>query len=184
MEAYYAFVKKLVNVFENKKLDYAFTGALAVSFYGVPRTTSDVDVMIGIENEEGFEPKLVSALREACLQVEEREIKNALTSGYRIATLKDKIAPYSVDLILEPGRLDKKSGEIGGVITFFQSPESLIAAKLRMIKASLLPERSVKDREDVKAILAFTKVDIKAVKRHAQKENTTEIFKTLIESSY
>ena len=37
--------------------------------------------------------------------------------------------------------------------------EDLVLAKLRMIKATLLRERAVKDEEDVKAILGFTKVD-------------------------
>ena len=52
MEAYYAFVKKLVDAFTDERLDYTFTGALAVSFHGVPRTTSDVDVMTAVTKEE------------------------------------------------------------------------------------------------------------------------------------
>lgn len=55
----------------------------------------------------------------------------------------------------------------------------MIAAKLRMIKATLPPERAIKDTEDVKAILAFTIVDVEAVKRQAQKDKTLQIFKAL-----
>lgn len=181
MEPYYAFVRKLATAFDNAKLDYAFTGALAVSFYGVPRTTTDVDVMIVVSENGDFRTKVISALRQAGLEVEERKIDTALTSGYKIATFKDEMAPYTVDVILSEGKLDKKSGKIDGVATFFQSPEGLIAAKLRMIKATISPERSVKDREDVKAVLAFTKVDVASVKKQAQKEGTIEVFKSLTE---
>lgn len=49
MDAFYGFVRKLVEGFEGAGLDYAFTGALAVSFYGIPRTTSDVMVAVAGE---------------------------------------------------------------------------------------------------------------------------------------
>jgi hypothetical protein len=53
-------------------------------------------------------------------------------------------------------------------------------AKLRMIKATRSPERAIKDREDVKAILTFTKLNISLIKKRAQKDNTLEIFKALV----
>jgi len=59
-------------------------------------------------------------------------------------------------------------------------PEDLILAKLRMIKATVPRERALKDEEDVKAILRFTKVDVKAVKKHAKKEDTLSIFETIL----
>ena len=179
MEDYYAFVKRLVCAFDSAGLDYAFTGALAVSFYGVPRTTSDVDVIIAVANRSDFKTKIVSALEHAGLEVENRKIETALTSGYRIATFKDKKAPYTADVIPSNGKLNKKAAKIDNANSYFQSPEGLIAAKLRMIKATLPPERSAKDKEDVKAVLAFTKVNVTAVKKQAQKDNTLEILETL-----
>jgi hypothetical protein len=180
LEAYYAFVKKLLDAFESVELDYAFTGALAASFYGVPRTTTDVDMVIAVTDETDLKRKIASALRQADLEVDERKIETALTSDYKIATFKDKTTPYTVDIILSDGKLDKKSGKIDSLKTFFQSPECLIAAKLRMIKATLPPERAIKDKEDVKAILAFTKLNIRAIKKQAQKDETLEIFEALI----
>ena len=44
-------IRRLIGCLSDSNLDYAFTGALAVSFYGSPRTTSDVDVMIGISGD-------------------------------------------------------------------------------------------------------------------------------------
>lgn len=179
MEAYYSFVKKIISAFNKVGLDYAFTGALATSFYGVPRTTSDVDVIVSVANETNVKPKLLEILRLAGLKVEERKIDMALNSGFRIATFKDKTSPYSIDIIFLD-KFEKRAGKISGLDSFFQSPEGLIAAKLRMIKATVPPERTAKDKADVKSILAFTKVDIEAVKRQASKDNTLEEFEAII----
>lgn len=179
MEAYYAFVKKIVNAFNNVDLDYAFTGALATSFYGVPRTTSDVDVIVSIADLTDVKPKLLKVLQLADLTIEERKIDMALKSGFKIATFKDKKSPYSTYIIFME-KFEKRAGKIAGLDTFFQSPEGLIAAKLRMIKATIPPERTAKDKADVKSILAFTKVDIEAIKRQAHKDNTFEVFKEII----
>jgi len=181
LEGYYAFVNRLACAFGSARLDYAFTGALAVSFYGVPRTTSDVDVIVAVSSQVDFKAKVASALEQASLEVDERKIEEALVSGYRIASFKDKAAPYTVDLILSDGKLDKKAGKINSTNAYFQSPEGLITAKLRMIKATLPSERSFKDKEDVKAILAFTKVNIAAVRKQARRDKTLEIFEALIE---
>jgi len=43
LEGYYDLIRRLVKGFEVAGVDYVFTGALAVSFYGVPRTTVDVE---------------------------------------------------------------------------------------------------------------------------------------------
>jgi hypothetical protein len=179
LEAYYVFVKKLFEAFANSNLDYAFTGALAVSFYGVPRTTTDVDVMVSTANEPNLKTKIAFALTEAGLEANVHKIETALTSGYKIATFKCKTAPYTLDIILSNEKLDKKPGQIDSLKTFFQSPEALVAAKLRMIKATLPPERATKDKEDIKAILAFTNLNIEAIKKRAKKDNTLQIFETL-----
>ncbi len=172
------FVKRLVDGFSIAGLDYAFTGAVAASFYGVPRTTGDVDVIVAIAKEANMKEKLVSALRRAGLDVDERRVDAALSSGYNIATFNDKASPFCVDVILA-GAVRKRAGTIGGVGTFFQAPEDLVLAKLRMIKATLPRERAAKDEEDVKAILAFTRVDMDAVRKQAKRDKTLAILEGL-----
>jgi hypothetical protein len=49
-----------------------------------------------------------------------------------------------------------------------------------MIKATVPKERALKDEEDVKAILKFTKVDVEAVKQSARGDSTLSIFETVI----
>jgi len=155
-----------------------FTGALAASFYGVPRTTSDADVIVEI-SEEGSQTMLVLALRKAGLKVEENKISTALRSGFRIATFKDAKTPFAVDIIFSKEKLKKKAGTILDLPTFFQMPEELILAKLRMIKATVPREKASKDEDDIKAILEFNKVNMSTIKRQARKNSTLSILETI-----
>jgi hypothetical protein len=156
-----------------------FTGALAASYYGVPRTTTDADVVVKI-SRKGTHTELVEALRKAGLQADDEKIQASLESGYRIVTFKDRKTPFTLDIILSSKKLEKKTGTILGLSTFYQKPEELILAKLRMIKATISKGKGLKDENDVKAILKFTEVDIKTVKRRAQKNNTSSILEAII----
>lgn len=129
MEAFYDLVKRVVNGFNAVGLDYAFTGALAASYYGVPRTTMDVDVVVKVSQEEA-RSKLVSALKRAGLQVDEERIDAALKSGYRIVTFRDTETPYNVDIIISGRKLEKRAGTVADLPTFYQRPEELILRAL------------------------------------------------------
>jgi hypothetical protein len=154
-----------------------FTGAIAASYYGTPRTTMDVDIIIHASLKEA--PRLTQALKEAGIRHDEKKIKTALTSDYRIITLQDTQTPYTVDIILASEALEKRAATIEDQPTYIQTPEALILAKLRMIKATIPPERAQKDRDDVKAILTYTEVDIGDITRRAEKEETLDILRQL-----
>jgi hypothetical protein len=166
---------RLVECLNISGLDYALTGALAVSFYGSPRTTSDVDVMIVIGANEVNIPKIVDALNCAGVEADKRRIEDAIKSGYNIATFRDKSSPYSVDFIFTDGKLDKRPGKVAELNSFLQQPEGLILAKLRMIKATIPRERAQKDEDDIRTILRFTEVNIKEVRDRAKQEGTLDI---------
>jgi len=53
-------------------------------------------------------------------------------------------------------------------------------AKLRMIKATVPRERALKDVEDIKAIIRFTRVNLEAVKRQARKEGTLQTLENIM----
>lgn len=158
-------------------IDYMFTGALAVSYYGLPRTTMDVDVVVKVteENIQTF----AAQLRKACIQANEQNIHQAFKSGYRIITLKDKNTPFSIDVILSDKNLEKKPGTILGLPTFYQTPDALILSKLRMIKVTVPKERTLKDKDDIRAILRHTEINMKALERRARIENTISILEEL-----
>ena len=170
-------IRRIVKNFNTAGIDYMFTGALAASYYGTPRTTMDIDIVVKVAREDL--QTLVTLLRKTEMQVDERRINEAFDSGFRIITLKDKRTPFTLDIILFDKKLEKKPGTILGLPTFYQTPEGLILSKLRMIKATVPKERALKDKDDVKAILRYTKVNMKALKQRARKENSLSILEEL-----
>ncbi len=178
METLEGLVRRIVNSLNNANLDYMLTGALVSSHYGTPRTTTDVDIVVAVSKKE-TQDKLVQALKKAGLEVQKEKMTAALKSGFRIATFRDSKSPFTLDIILSNKKLKKQAGTILGLPTFFQTPEELILAKLRMIEATTPKERAFKDEEDVKAILKFTKVNMNAIKRQARKNNTLSTLKAL-----
>jgi len=155
------------------------TGALAASYYGTPRTTMDIDIVVKV-NREDLQSKLVPTLKKMGLQVNEQRIDVAFKSGFRIVTFRDSKTPFTVDIIISSKNLEKKVGTILGLPTFYQTPEELILAKLRMIKATIPRKKALKDEDDVRAILKFTKVDMNALKKRARRNKTLSILETII----
>ena len=172
-------MKRLIEQLNKTRQDYMFTGALAASYYGTPRTTMDIDIIVSLQGNN--QAKLIHALREARLHVDEQKLRDVQETGYNIATLQDTLTLYTVDLILTVEPLEKKPCTILGQPTYIQTPESLILAKLRMIKATRDPDRSAKDKNDVQSILKFTQVDTEKVKQTAEEENTLQILQTILQ---
>ncbi len=156
------------------------TGALAASYYGTPRTTMDIDIVVKIAPRH-LKTKIILPLRKAGFQINEKYVRKTLNSSYKIITVKNKKTPFTLDLIFSDKKLEKRAGTILGLPTFYQKPEDLILAKLRMVKATISREKASKDEEDVKAILKYTKVDMETLKKKAREEKTFTILKRLIE---
>lgn len=155
-----------------------FTGAIASSYYGLPRTTMDVDIIVTASNK--YRKHLVKALREIGLVVSEEDFERALSTGYNIVSMDDSLSPFTVDLILLEGSMDRIPCTLFGKPTFLQTSENLVRAKLRMIKATIDPERSAKDKEDVRAILRYSSLDMGRVRDYALMDNTSEILDSLL----
>ncbi len=151
-------MKRLIKELNNSGQEYMFTGALAVSYYGRPRTTTDVDVLIHTRPEDI--PSLTGALREAKLIVSKHRLEQVLESGCNIVTIDDSMTPYSVNLIFVRDPMERRASTILGEPTFIQPPTDLILAKLRRIKSTKDPRKTYKDEEDIKSIIRNTQVDI------------------------
>jgi hypothetical protein len=177
METLTGFIKKIVCALEVEKINYAFTGALAASYYGVPRTTADIDIILSMSRKDA-KTKLATALRSTGLEVEEKTIDDAYTSGFCIATFKGKTLPYRVDIIFAD-TLRKRQGNIADIGTWLQAPEDLVNAKLRMIKVTLDNNKTAKDESDIRAILQFTEVDKRLINEQAKKDRTLQVWKRL-----
>lgn len=91
---------------------------------------------------------------------------------------------HTADFIIQTrGKLERRAGTLLRIKAYYQTPEALVLAKLRMIKATLPRERSLKDKEDIKAIIHNTEVDRKKIIRHARRETTLAIFRETLYKS-
>ena len=154
---------------------------MAASYYGIPRTTLDADFIIHIPSKHTA--RFLRGLENADVKVDLRKALRQLKAGYNVITVGDKLSPHTADLILVESSPDRKKGTVLGAETFFQSPESLILAKLRMIKATLPVERSFKDREDIRQILSNTKVNRRKLLGLAEEQNTATVLRELLKPS-
>lgn len=156
-----------------------FTGAIASSYYGVPRTTMDVDIIVTVSEMD--HNVLVSALREIRLNVSVPDFQNALESGYKIVSADDQLTPFTVDFILLDSSLEKIPCTLFDEPTFLQTAENLVRSKLRMIKSTFDREKSAKDREDVRAIIRYSGLNMSRVREYAARDNTLDVLESLID---
>jgi len=171
-------VRRVVRGLNQSRVRYMLTGALASSYYGRPRTTLDIDVVVAVKLTDLV--TLARTLAGVDLKVEAKRLKAAWRSKYRIATVEDRKSPHTVDIIFADKKLERKAGSILGLRTFYQTPDSLILAKLRMIKATLQPERAWTDREDIKVILKTSRLRMGTLRKKAKTQTTYEILQDLI----
>ncbi|MFW6110608.1 MAG: hypothetical protein ACOC6H_01070 [Thermoproteota archaeon] len=167
MAQFEGLIRRVVQALREADLDYMFTGALAASYYGLPRTTTDVDIVVRV-TEDNI-PTLTRHIKKAGLKGSSRKIQRAIQSGYKIVNIQDKETPLTVDVILSTQELNREKGTILGLPTWYQTPEALILSKLRRIQATRPKERSVKDKQDIRAILRYTEVDMDNLKKQAKK---------------
>lgn len=155
-----------------------FTGALASSYYGRARTTLDADIVLDIQEKDLV--ALARILTAANLRVQKDKLQAAWKSDYRIVTFEDKKTPHTLDIMFTSHKLNRNSGRILGLPTYFEAADSLILAKLRMIKVTVDAARATIDREDIKAILENTPIDLKSLRERSKTESTAKILAELL----
>jgi hypothetical protein len=109
-------VLRLIKALNDSEIEYMFTGALASSYYGVPRNTMDVDIILTVSETEL--DHLVSVLGEIDLVVSVQDFRKAQGSGGNVVLAEDLLSPFYVDFILLQGSLDKITCTLFGEPTF------------------------------------------------------------------
>lgn len=132
-------LKTLATAFRNNNVPYMLTGSIAVSFYGKPRYTHDVDIVIDVVTDT--EKRLVTALKSLETDffsfVDPDHIIEVLR-GSSMISLLDKKSEMKIDLWIR-GRDDfdvssfcrRKTKRVFETPMQFIAPEDLIIQKLR-----------------------------------------------------
>ncbi len=93
--SFVAVVKAAERSLRAARVEHAFVGALAVSAYGMPRTTSDVDVIVDYDPDDV--PRMVAAFRREGFRVPEQDLLDAQSDGSH-CTVHDARSGFHLDL--------------------------------------------------------------------------------------
>lgn len=169
-------LKLVVDKLNKLQIPYVLTGGLAVSYWGAPRTTHDIDIIIEIDSSKT--DSIIQAFDKE-FYISREGIEEMLLHGMPFNLIHHKtgikIDFWPVDRtdphkVLEFSRALKQKifGQQISIIT----PEDLIIVKLKWYQDS----ESSRHLEDVKSILKISKVTIDYIKQWAFKQGTLEIF--------
>jgi len=146
---------EIVKILDNLKIKYFITGGFAVSVWGRPRATFDIDIVVRII-EEPQADKLADAWRNISKAgyADEDMVKEAIKSGGEFnfidpdSGLKVDFWADSEDKNSPPEFQNRKLKKISGQGVYFVSAEDLILSKLQWHKLSN-SERHINDIKSV-----------------------------------
>jgi len=141
-------IKAAVSVLEKEKIQYMLVGAVAVSFYGVPRTSEDVDLVVVLPPESI--PRFVKLLSDKGFSVSDGDVLGALREKSHF-TVFDRESLFRLDVKGVYTKFDesslsrRKRVKALGVQMWLCSPEDCILSKLEY--------GSPKDLSDAQSII-------------------------------
>ena len=93
--SFVAVVKAAERSLRASRVDHVFVGAVAVSAFGVPRTTSDVDIIVGYHERDAS--RIAASFRREGFRVNPEDLRDAVAKGSH-ATVHDARSPLHLDL--------------------------------------------------------------------------------------
>lgn len=153
---------EIAKVLDRLKIPYYVSGGYAVSIYGRPRFTADLDIIIKMSMaESGDFAKRMEKLFPTGY-VDKDQIDNAL-KNYGEFNIIDPETGLKIDFFVpKQGEFEKSCFEMAktkdvGYRVKFTSPENLIISKLIWYRESL----STRHLEDIEGVLAASKINQK-----------------------
>lgn len=172
---------KVVKILENLEIPYLISGGIAVSVWGRPRATFDIDIVIEVSKSQIL--SLVEALRELSEAgyIDKQAAKKALKTKGEFNFIEpdsDLKVDFWVWQDTPFSKNEFKRGvykKIDGTKICFISPEDLVLRKLQWYKKGQIS----KHLEDAESILKFSDIDLEYIKKWAKKQSTLEILSAL-----
>ncbi len=175
-------IADVVSILVARQLRFHLTGGLASSFYGEPRFTQDIDIVIQVARGESL-TQLIRDLSTRFIvdraAVEDAVIRRSIFQALHQETLIK--VDFHVGESIE-GELDRSKNEeiLSGVVVPLVSKEDAILSKLIWVSKG-----SNKGRHDVKMMLKRSgKTDFDYLNAQAKKLGVDEILRALIAETF
>ena len=178
---------EISEILHNLEIPYIVTGGFAVSVWGMPRYTADIDIVIELL-ERNIKPLVKKLLNiDKNVYADEDMIRQALKYHSSFNLIHPETG-LRVDFFVR-GRNSYDTLKIKRAVLrdvfghkiYFTSPEDLIISKLLWAKES----ESFKQYSDIKTILEndSLNLDMEYIKKWAEKQDTLEILEKLIKKT-
>jgi hypothetical protein len=174
----------LVRCFENLKIPYFITGAIASIAYGEPRLTNDIDVVAKIE--VGYIGKLIECFPEQEYYMDSDVIREAIKHKHQFNIIHPA-SGLKIDIMISKGdafdtsrfKRIKRLRSLEDTEANFASPEDVIIKKMEYYKDGA-SEKHIRD------ILGMLKISDEMIDREyisswAKRLNLQSIWKSILE---
>jgi hypothetical protein len=156
---------ELLNLLNDHRIPYMLSGSVASMYYGEPRLTHDVDLVVDIKLDQAL--SLVGLLGDR-FYISEEGIKDALEHQTMFNVIHNETGLKIDFWILTNSKFDssrfsrRTAHKIEGINYFFSSLEDMILIKLVWFKES----GHMKHADDIRGMLNFNKnkLDVKYLK--------------------
>jgi len=183
-----AFFTYVIEVMENLGIPYMVVGGFAAIFYGEPRLTIDVDIVVDMEPEH-IKP-LVAAFPVPDYYVSEEGIRDSLQRGYPFNVIQPATGA-KVDLVPLPRdpftrsafqRRQRLEFDEAGRSATFITPEDIIVAKL-IAHRETGSDKHLRDARGV-LVMQWGELDLEVIRRGARTNGVLEQFEALLEAAH
>jgi hypothetical protein len=172
----------IVRILGSLKIKYFVTGGYAVSVWGRPRSTADIDIVV-----ELFEPQ-IDSLFEALKKISkfgylDKDVARYATKHNGEFNFIDPETGMKVDfwvakndILSETRYKNRIAKKISNRNVYFISPEDLIISKLLWHKETM----SDRHLEDVQSVVKFSKLNKKYLRNTAKELGVIDILEKII----
>lgn len=176
-------IKKISKILNGLSIPYIITGGIAVTIWGRPRFTADIDIVVELKPEKvaRLAKELLSINKES--YADEEMMRIALERRGEFNFIHPK-SGLKVDFwIMGEDKFDQQrlgrriKIKFGKSYLYVISPEDLILSKLLWYKES----QSTRHLEDIESVIHIQKkLDLKYLKRWAKDQNTNKILEATL----
>lgn len=178
------FIREVISRIEKLSLTYCITGSIASNFYGIPRLTHDIDIVLMLTIKD-IKP-LVEIFGQDCY-IEEEAVVEAIRDK-RMFNVVHYTTGLKVDFwILKEDEFyrnlfsRRQQTEImPGVLTWLATPEDVILSKLLWHKTTP-SERQLNDAKGILEVQA-ERLDLNYLRQWAKRLNVSGTFEEIIKS--
>jgi len=175
------FLRRLIEKLETAQIAYLVTGSLASSYWGHPRATNDLDIIIAPTSRQLSH---FLKLFDENYYLSEEAAREAF-KGRRMFNIIDHKSGWKADLIIHKNRPHdievlqrRREGQIFGVRATITSPEDSILSKLVWSKASD-SERQLRDAKGIIEVQAEN-LDVIYMRRWAKSLGVEDLLERLL----